>query len=681
MIDPPSPILMPTEAPTQAPPDLAVEDAVKPIEVIPPAFDAKLFIAKLPTRPGVYRMIGSDEALLYVGKAKDLKKRVSSYFQKTLSSPRIAHMVERIVRIDTTVTASEAEALLLENNLIKSGNPRYNIVFRDDKSYPLMKFSAHQFPRIAYYRGLIDKKSQFFGPFPSAWAVKESIQVLQKVFRLRTCEDSIYSNRSRPCLMHQIERCSAPCVGKISEQDYRADTEAALKFLRGGQDEVLKDLEIKMLAAAEELRFEDAAVIRNRMTSLRRVQQGQSMETLGDTDADIIAVVVQGGRICVNLAMVRGGRHLGDKPYFPIHGSLFTDDSESQAEIVEAFLIQHYMDNLVPSILIGNAKLASDTVIEHLQSQAGKSVQWIFQPQSVRRRWLDMAEQNARIALTRLLSEEGSQKARTRALVRALGLDETGDLNQLHIECFDISHTSGEATQASCVVFKEHSMQVKLYRRFNIEGIVGGDDYAAMKQVLMRRYHKLSLREDEPKEPSAASAEAELSEAELPKEISDESEKVIRPSDVLGMPDIVLVDGGKGQVEMARQVFETLGLDISRLVGVAKGEGRKVGLETLIFADGRVALELGKESAALMLIAQIRDEAHRFAITGMRAKRAKTRVASKLDEIDGIGPKRKQRLLARFGGIRGIIAASADDLATVEGVSHTLAEEIYRRLH
>ncbi len=636
------------------------------------AFDARSFLAKLPTRPGVYRMIGEAEALLYVGKAKDLKKRVSSYFQKTVSSPRLAHMVERIVRIDTTVTASEAEALLLENNLIKAGNPRYNIVFRDDKSYPLLKFSAHAFPRIAYYRGIIDKKSQFFGPFPSAWAVKESIQVLQKVFRLRTCEDSIYSNRSRPCLLHQIERCSAPCVGKISEQDYRADTDSALTFLRGGQDEVLKNLEVKMLAAAEDLRFEDAAVVRNRMTSLRRVQQGQSMETLGDTDADIIAVVVQGGRICVNLAMVRGGRHLGDKPYFPIHGSLFTDDSESQAEIVEAFLIQHYLDNLVPSILIGNAKLASEAIIEHLQVQAGKSVQWIFQPQSVRRRWLEMAEQNARIALTRLLSEEGSQKARTRSLVRTLGLDDTGDLSQLHIECFDISHTSGEATQASCVVFRDHAMQAKFYRRFNIEGIIGGDDYAAMKQVLMRRYQKLSLKEvpdgDVPPDDAALDQEAVVN-------------KPSKVGEAMGMPDIVLVDGGKGQVEMARQVFETLGLDISRLVGVAKGEGRRVGLETLIFADGRSALELGKESAALMLIAQIRDEAHRFAITGMRAKRAKTRITSKLDEIDGIGPKRKQRLLARFGGIRGIIAASAEDLATVEGVSHTLAEEIYRRLH
>ena len=667
------------------PPEVALAHVVNElsgtVDAALEAFDAKRFLAQLPTRPGVYRMIGEGEALLYVGKAKDLKKRVSSYFQKTVSSPRIAHMVERIVRIDTTVTASEAEALLLENNLIKVGSPRYNIVFRDDKSYPLLKFSAHQFPRIAYYRGTIDKKSQFFGPFPSAWAVKESIQVLQKVFRLRTCEDSIYSNRSRPCLMHQIERCSAPCVGKIAEQDYRADTDAALKFLRGGHDEVLKDLETKMLAAAENLRFEDAAVLRNRMISLRKVQQGQSMETLGDTDADIIAVVVQGGRICVNLAMVRGGRHLGDKPYFPIHGSLFTDDAESQAEIVEAFLIQHYLDNLVPSILIGNAKLASEAIIDHLQQQAGKSVQWIFQPQSIRRRWLDMAEQNARIALTRLLSEEGSQKARTRALVHALGLEESGDLTQLHIECFDISHTSGEATQASCVVFKEHAMQSKLYRRFNIDGIIGGDDYAAMKQVLMRRYQKLSLREDEP----AVAVVVDLTETVQTEdggiEQERESTKANKPDAAMGLPDIVLVDGGKGQVEMARQVFETLGLDITRLVGVAKGEGRKVGLETLIFADGRAPLELGKESAALMLIAQIRDEAHRFAITGMRAKRAKTRVTSKLDEIDGIGPKRKQRLLARFGGIRGIIAASADDLATVEGVSHTLAEEIYRRLH
>ncbi len=626
------------------------------------AFDAKAFIASLPNRPGVYRMIGAQEALLYVGKAKDLKKRVSSYFLKTVSSPRIAHMVERVVRIDTTVTASEAEALLLENNLIKTGSPRYNIVFRDDKSYPLLRFSAHAFPRIAYYRGAIDRRGEYFGPFPNAWAVKESIQVLQKVFRLRTCEDSIFNNRSRPCLLHQIERCSAPCVQRISATDYRADVDAALKFLRGQQDEVLKDLERKMFAASDALRFEQAAVLRNRMTALARVQNGQTMETSGDTDADIVAAVVQGGRICVNLAMVRGGRHLGDKPYFPIHGGLFGDDADSQAEIIEAFLIQHYQDNPVPPILIGNARLASEAVIEHLQTQAGRSVQWIHQPQQVRRRWLDMAQQNARIALTRLLSEEGSQKARTRALAQVLGLDADGDLDTLHVECFDISHTAGEATQASCVVFREHAMQSRLYRRFNIEGITGGDDYAAMKQVLTRRYEKLSLRESPPD--------------------SDEGEvRAKAKAESLGLPDIVLIDGGKGQVEMARQVFEQLGLDISRLVGVAKGEGRKVGLETLVFVDGRAALELGKESAALMLVAQIRDEAHRFAITGMRAKRAKARVASRLDDIEGIGPKRKQRLLARFGSIRGIIAASVDDLAAVEGVSHTLAEDIYRRLH
>jgi excinuclease ABC subunit C len=632
-------------------------------------FDSKTFLAQLPGLPGVYRMFGEGDVLLYVGKAKDLKKRVSSYFQKTLSSPRIAHMVARIERIDTTVTRSEAEALLLENNLIKTGYPKYNILFRDDKSYPYLKLTGHAFPRVAYYRGAVDKKSQYFGPFPSAWAVKESIQVLQKVFHLRTCEDSIYSNRSRPCLQYQIQRCSAPCVGKISAQDYKADVESASKFLRGGHQEVLTNLETQMMECAESLKFEEAAVLRNRMTALSKVLHQQSMDTAGDTDADIIAVLVRGGKVCVNLAMVRGGRHLGDKPFFPIHANELAIeqvegvDQESNdldsvdspvSEILESFMLTHYDGSFVPPIIIVNGAPANEALIEVLQQQSGHPVQWIKQPQLQRKQWLEQAIRNAENSLTRNLAEEGSQRARTRALAQTLLLDES-ELDSLKIECFDISHTSGEATQASCVVYHQHAMQSAQYRRFNIEGLVGGDDYGAMKQVLQRRYAKAFDNAS----------------------VSDET----KPETSFTMPDIVLVDGGKGQVAMAKEVFEEAGLDIALIVGVAKGEGRKVGLETLIFADDRPALELGRDSAALMLIAQIRDEAHRFAITGMRAKRDKVRQASALEEIEGVGPKRRQRLLTRFGGLRGVKAASIDDLASVEGVSPTLAEEIYRRLH
>jgi excinuclease ABC subunit C len=650
----------------------------------PHEFDPQLLseVAALPAMPGVYRYFDAEGAVLYVGKARNLKKRVSTYFQKSHGGTRIGLMVTRIARMETTVVRSEAEALLLENNLIKTLNPRFKILFRDDKSYPYLKLTAAHataakapagpapatpaattFTRMAYYRGATEKKHRYFGPYPSAWAVKETMLLLQKVFRLRNCEDTVFNNRTRPCLLYQIKRCSAPCVGHISAESYAQDVANAERFLRGQTQEIVTELERKMQHHAGLLEFELAAELRNQISALSKIMHQQSMELGGknaDVDADILAVKLHGGKACVNLAMVRGGRHLGDRPYFPSHvqdaselAALQTDDAASDAAksvesmVLEAFIAQHYLDVPVPATLICSAPV-DKLLIRALSAQSGVKLAAIHQPREQRRIWLDMAQKNADLQLARLLAEEGSQQARTRALAEALDMP-LDKLDTLRIECFDISHTAGESTQASCVVFEAHKMQNAQYRRYNIDDITPGDDYAAMRQVLLRRYTKLAEA-------------ARHNEARL--------------------PDLVLVDGGKGQVSMARQVFEELGLDLGLIAGVEKGEGRKVGLEELVFADGREKVQLGSESAALMLIAQIRDEAHRFAITGMRARRDKVRVGgSKLEDIAGIGPKKRASLLQRFGGIRGVASASAQDIATVEGISRELADEIYRALH
>jgi len=660
-------------------------------------------VASLPALPGVYRYFDAQGQVLYVGKAINLKKRVSSYFQKNHGGTRIGHMVGKIVRLETTVVRSEAEALLLENNLIKTLNPKYNILFRDDKSYPYLKISAPAplpkdgsillkkgavsplntraagqidtpssvtringdwFPRVSYYRGAVEKKHHYFGPYPSAWAVKEAILLMQKVFKLRTCEESVFNNRTRPCLLYQIKRCSGPCVGHITPADYAQDVLDAERFLNGDAQEVMTALQARMMAHAERLEFEQAAELRNQTSALSSVLHQQSVDNVSDRDVDILAVKVQGGRACVNLAMVRGGRHLGDRPYFPVQvqdgAGLEVDDEAPErsveSQILDAFIAQHYLNVPVPPSLVVSSPV-DKALLQALTVQTGIKVTAVHAPREQRRVWLEMAQTNANLQLARLLSEEGSQQARTRALYEALdlGLD---DLDELRVECFDISHTAGESTQASCVVFHHHKMQNAEYRRYKITDITPGDDYAAMRQVLLRRYGKL---------------------AEVLQEAKRTGET---PPGTGRLPDLVLVDGGKGQVSMAREVFTQLGLDLSLIVGVEKGEGRRIGLEELVFADGREKVYLGKDSAALMLVAQIRDEAHRFAITGMRAARAKVRMdGGKLEEIPGIGPKRRARLLQRFGGVRGVAMASIDDMASVEGISHELAEEIYRALH
>lgn len=580
-------------------------------------------------------MLDATGQVLYVGKAAQLKKRVSSYFQKTNISPRIRLMISHIANIEVTITGTEAEALLLENNLIKSLKPRYNILFRDDKSYPYIILTGESFPRLAYYRGATVKQHQNFGPYPNSYAAKESIDLLQKIFRLRTCEDSVFRNRTRPCLLHQIQRCTAPCVGLISQEDYATDVRNAVLLLQGKQDEVEQRLRTAMEQAAVSQHYEHAAALRDQLHALHTVQQKQFMESGRATDADIVAVVELDGALCVNLSMVRGGRHLGDKHFFPQNA-----DSQSVNEVVEAFLAQHYLNSSVPSLILTNMEVASAAAMEELFSQqSGHKVQIRHSVSGERRQWLDMAQNNALLALRQQAGMQAGQLLRLEALRAALSLPQLA-----RIECFDISHTMGEATVASCVVYDNLAIRPSEYRRYNIKGITGGDDYAAMRQALSRRYQKLQAGEGK-------------------------------------RPDLILIDGGAGQLGIAIDVMAELNLSDIPLIGVAKGVERKPGMEQLLRPDEEKPLQLSPDSPALHLIQQVRDEAHRFAITGHRAQRGKARTTSMLEEISGVGEKRRRNLLSRFGGLKGVQQASVAELAQVEGISPALAEKIYQQLH
>jgi excinuclease ABC subunit C len=596
-------------------------------------FDARAFVAALPSLPGVYRMLGKEGEALYVGKARDLKKRVASYFRKSQHAPRIELMLSQVAGAEVTVTRSEAEALILENNLIKSLAPRYNILFRDDKSYPYLVVSGGEFPRLGFHRGAMDKVDRYFGPFPDAGAVRESIQLLQRVFRLRTCEDSVFQNRSRPCLLHQIRRCSGPCVGRVSAAAYAEDVKSAQMFLDGRSDETLKRLETRMQEAADALRYEEAAVVRDQIQSLVKVSQRQYAETATDIDTDIVAVLAERGLVCVNLMMVRGGRQLGDRSFFPQNAQ----DHDAK-EVLAAFLAQHYLERPPPAVVVVSEEIEAAETEAELSGLAKRRVHLVTRPSTGRRAWLEMAVENARQALKARLSEQSTQETRLAALREALGLSDTVQ----RIECFDVSHTMGEATVASCVVYDRMDLRRGEYRRYNIEGVTPGDDYAALSQALARRYGRIAGGEGV-------------------------------------APDAIFIDGGKGQVGAAREALAEVGLSDVALIGIAKGPERKPGLEEIWI--GERAVTLPPDHAGLHLIQQIRDEAHRFAIAGHRARRSRRRVTSTLEGIAGIGAKRRKQLLMRFGGLKGVMGASVEDLAQVEGISRRLAEKIYGDLH
>lgn len=597
-------------------------------------FDLKLFLKNLPNLPGVYRMIGKNGQVLYVGKAVNLSNRVRSYFSGS-HSPRISLMIKQIERIEITVTQSEAEALILENNLIKSLAPRYNILFRDDKSYPYLKLSAHDFPQVSYYRGSLKKPHRYFGPYPESTAVRNTVALLQKIFRLRTCEDSVFAHRDRPCLLYQIRRCSAPCTQEISREDYAADVHQAVLFLEGKTSAVTARLHTQMNQAAEALEFEEAARLRDQLQALTTVQNQQFIDSSGGAaDTDILAAVEESGQLCIHVVAIRSRRRIIDSSFFPANDSFI-----NRKEFTEAFVSQYYLGKEKPQVFIGNFPFSA-TLQAALSRESPRKLHFVTAPRGERRIWLKMAERNAQLSIAQKVSQSDSQSGRRAALAKMMGLPE---INRL--ECFDISHTFGEATVASCVVYDNNAMQHTQYRRFNIKSTAKGDDYTAMREALTRRYRKL----------------AENAEDAPPR------------------PDAVIIDGGKGQVRVAREVWADLALDIP-IIGIAKGPERRAGKEDLILPSGEI-LNLPPDHPALLLLQTVRDESHRFAVTGHRKKRAQNRLKSELWEIPGIGPKRRRSLLTRFGGLRGIQAASMEELAKTEGISADLAEKIYRHFH
>ncbi|MEO9163020.1 MAG: excinuclease ABC subunit UvrC [Casimicrobiaceae bacterium] len=598
-------------------------------------FDARELIASLPHLPGVYRMFDAKGGALYVGKARDLKKRVASYFQKSGHEPRIAAMIAQVARVETTAARSEGEALLLENNHIKALEPRYNILFRDDKSYPYICLSGDAFPQLRFHRGALDRKHKYFGPFPSAGAVREGIALLQKVFQLRTCENTVFANRSRPCMLHQIQRCTAPCVALISADDYQEDVHAAMLFLQGKTDEVLAQLKRQMDDAAAVLDFERAARTRDKIARLQQLQSRQFVESTTAGDIDVVVAVHEQNVFAVNAVMIRGGRHVGDRTFFPRHA-----ESGDETDVATAFVTQHYVERPAPRTIIAPQAVEAAALAEVLSEQAARKIEIVTNPGGERRIWVTMATQNATLAIRQKLAQKATQEDRLAALQEVLQLPPSTQ----RIECFDVSHTMGEAAVASCVIFDKLSMQTSEYRRFNVTPAQAGDDYAAMREALTRRC-------------------ARIVAGEYP------------------APDLLVIDGGRGQVNVGSEVLAEQGLHQTALIGIAKGPERKPGLEDIVFPGRETVLNLPPDHPGLHLLQQIRDEAHRFAIQGHRARRAKTRNTSSLQEISGIGAKRRQALLAHFGGLKGMQSASVEDLARVPGISHALAERIYAQLH
>ncbi|MGB5178616.1 MAG: excinuclease ABC subunit UvrC [Gammaproteobacteria bacterium] len=599
-------------------------------------FDPRAFLKTLTTRPGVYRMLDDEGKVLYVGKAGNLRKRVSSYFRRTGLSAKTCVLVDQIVDIEVTVTHTEVEALLLESNLIKQFRPRYNVLLRDDKSYPYIYLSSQQdFPRLCMHRGARRKKGRYFGPFPSASSVRESLHLLQKLFRVRQCEDSFFANRSRPCLQYQIKRCTAPCVGLTGKEQYAADVAHTVMFLEGRSSQVVDSLVKDMEAASVAQDFEQAAVYRDQIASLRRVQEKQYISNERG-DVDIVACLTDKGSACVQVFYVRGGRNLGNAVFFPK-----VPLETAEPDVLAAFLPQYYLGKDVPSeLLLSHALEGGDVIAEVLSAHAGHRVALCSNVRGDRARWIKMALNNAGLALTAHINTRKGFSGRLQSLTAALGLDEIPE----RIECFDISHTSGESTVASCVVFGLEGPLKSDYRRFNIRDIQAGDDYGAMEQALTRRYTRLQKGEGK-------------------------------------LPDILFIDGGKGQVSSACKALDELQITEVRIIGVAKGPGRKPGLETLHIAGRSDAVTLMADSPALHLIQQVRDEAHRFAITGHRQRRAKTRSTSPLEQIPGVGPKRRQQLLQQLGGLREVARAGVDDLASIKGIDRRLAQQIYDTFH